>query len=201
MLGASAVIRHLLTCSARLHRNRTNIAASRGCSECRETPKPDPPKVAAILAAPLGRGAISKRSLIRQLGARSAIYSLAQLRRNAAFPACHRFPASHSLYATTSGGEMEPTQRAALSHARMFCGLFIVTLPFSSSIVPPPSDTCHSSALQVRASEGAPSQTKPQKSLFPFARSPDWIRFAMTSSSSHVFGGARYPFFRSRSTR
>src|ERR1700739_79775 len=173
MLGASAVFRHLLTCSSRLHRKRTNIAASRGCSECRETPKPDPPKVAAILGEPLGRGAISKRSLIRLPGARSAIYSLAQLRRNAAFPACHMLPASHSLYSTTPGGEMEPTQRAALSHARMLWGLFTLTLPFSSSIVPPASDTCHSSALQVRASEGAPSQTKPQKSLFPFERSPD----------------------------
>src|SRR5216683_1006524 len=189
MLGASAVFRHLLTCSSRLHRKRTNIAASRGCSECRETPKPDPPKVAAILA-PLGRGAMSKRSLIRQVGPRSAIYSLAQLRRNAAFPACHMLPASHSLNATTPGGEIEPTQRAALSHARMLCGFFTVTLPFSSSIVPPASDTCHSSALQVRASEGAPSQTKPQKPLFPLARSPDWIRLAMTSSSFQVIGGA-----------
>src|ERR1700751_2865322 len=173
MLGASAVFRHLLSCSSRLHRKRTNIAASRGCSECREIPKPDPPKVAADLAAPLGRGAMSKRSLIRQPGARSAIYSLAQLRRNAALPACHMLPASHSLNTTTPGGEMEPTHRAARSHARMLCGLFTVTLPVSSSIVPPPSDTCHSRALQVSASEGAPSQTKPQKSLFPFARSPD----------------------------
>src|SRR5258708_12745633 len=90
---------------------------------------------------------------------------------------------------------MEPTQRAALSHARMLCGLFTVILSFSSSIVPPPSDTCHSSALEVRASEGAPCQTKPQKSLFPLARSPDWIRLAMTSSSSHLFAGARYPYF------
>src|ERR1700739_1219353 len=114
-----------------------------------------------------------KRFLMRQPGARSAIYSLAQLRKNAAFPACHMLPASHSLYATTPGGEMEPAQRAARSHARIVFGLFTVTLPFSSSIVPPPSDTCHSSALQVRASEGAPSQTKPQKSLFPLARSPD----------------------------
>src|ERR1700741_175708 len=173
MLGASAVLRHLLTCSSRLHRKRTNSAASRGCSEYRETPRPDPPKVAAVLAAPLGRGAMSKRSLIRQPGARSAMYSLAQLRRNAALPACHMLPASHSLCATTPGGEMEPTQRAALSHARMVCGLLTVTLPFSSSIVPPASDTCHSSALQVRASEGAPSQTNPQKSSFPLARSPD----------------------------
>src|ERR1700751_4194286 len=187
MLGASAVFRHLLTCSSRLHRKRTNIAASRGCSECRETPKPDPPKVAAIRAAPLGRGAMSKRSLIRQPGARSATYSLAQLRRNAAFPACHILPASHSLYATTPAGEMEPTQRAALSQARMLCGLFTVILPFSSSIFPPPSDTCHSSASQVRASEGAPSQTKPQKSLCPSALSPDWIRLAITSSFFHVF--------------
>src|ERR1700752_4076735 len=172
MLGASDVFRDLLTCSSRLHRKRTKIAASRGCSECREIPKPDPPKVAAVLTASLGRGATATWSLITQPGARSAIYSLAQLRRNAAFPACHMLPASHSLYVTTPGGEMEPTQRAALSHARMVCGLFTVTLPLSSSMVPPPSDTCHSSALQVRASEGAPSQMKPQKSLFPFARSP-----------------------------
>src|SRR6201998_1531654 len=164
MLGASAVFRHLLTCSSRLHRKRTNIAASRGCSECRETPKPDPPKVAAIPTAPLGRGAMPKRSLMRQPGARSAIYSLAQLRKNAAFPACHMLPASHSLYATTPGGEMDPTQRAALFHARMLRGLFTVILLFSSRIVPPPSETCHSNAVQVRASEGAPSQTKPQKS-------------------------------------
>jgi len=45
----------------------------------------------------IGRGAMSKRSLIGQVGPRSAMYSLAQLRRNAAFPACHMFPASHSL--------------------------------------------------------------------------------------------------------
>src|ERR1700740_548286 len=191
MLGASAVFRHLLTCSSRLHRKRTNIAASRGCSECRETPKPDPPKVAAIRAAPLGRGAMSKRSLIRQPGARSAIYSLAQLRRKAAFPACHMLPASHSLYSTTPGGEIVPTQRAARSHARMAFGLFTVPLPFGSSVVPPPSDTCHSSALQVRASEGAPCQTKPQKSLFPLARSPAWIRLAITSSSCQFVGGTR----------
>src|SRR6201997_191181 len=116
---------------------------------------------------------MSKRSLIAQVGPRSAMYSLAQVRRNAAFPACHRLPASHSLYTTTPGGEMDPIQRAALSHARMLFGLFTVTLPVSSSIVPPPSDTCHSSALQVNASEGVPSQMKPQKSLFPLARSPD----------------------------
>src|SRR5258708_38169576 len=116
---------------------------------------------------------MSKRSLIRQVGPRSAIYSLAQLRRNAAFPACHMLPASHSLNTTTPGGEMDPTQRAALSHARMQCGLFTVTLPVSSSIVPPPCDTCHSSALQVSASECDPSQAKPQQSLFPLARSPD----------------------------
>jgi hypothetical protein len=48
---------------------------------------------------------------------------------------------------------MEPTQRAALFHARMLCGLSTVTFPFSSSIVPLASDTCHSSALQVRASK------------------------------------------------
>src|SRR5258708_33985404 len=127
---------------------------------------------------------MSKRSLIRQVGPRSAIYSLAQLRRNAAFPACHMLPASHSLNTTTPGGEMDPTQRAALSHARMLCGLFTVTLPFSSSIVPPPSDPCHSRALQVIAPGGATSQTNPQKPSLPLARSLDLILLAMTSSPS-----------------
>src|SRR5579864_8519162 len=124
-------------------------------------------------ALPRGRGAISKVSLTIESGAWAAIYPLDQLRMNAAFPLNQMFCASHSLCATTPGGEIEPTQRAALSHARMVRGLFTVTLPFSSRIVPPPSDTCHSSALQVRASEGAPSHTKPQKSWFPPARSPD----------------------------
>src|ERR1700722_18052373 len=113
-----------------------------------------------------------KRSLTKESGARAAIYPLDQFRRNAACPACHMLPASHSLNSTTPGGEMDPTQRAALSHARMLCGLFTVPLLVCSIMSPPPSDTCHSSALQVNASEGAPSQTKPQKSLFPLARSP-----------------------------
>src|ERR1700757_3746460 len=101
---------------------------------------------------------------------------------NATFPVCHILNASHSLYAVTPGGEIDPTQRAAMVHERITCGLFTVTLPCSSNMVPPPSDTCHSNALQVNASDGAPSQTKAQKSLLPFARSPALIRLAMTSS-------------------
>src|SRR5579864_3157016 len=155
----------------------------------------------ATPALPLGRGAISKRSFIGESRLRSVIYQLAQLRMNAAFPARQMFRASHSLYATTPGGEMDPTQRAALSQAAMARGLFTVTLPLSSRMVPPPSDSCHSSALQVRASEGAPCQTNPQKSLFPLARSPAWIRPAITSSSCQLVGGTLYPYFRSRSTR
>src|ERR1700730_38689 len=120
---------------------------------------------------------------------------------NAVFPACHILKASHSRYAVTPGGEIDPTQRAAMLHARIVFGLLIVTLPFSSRIVPPPSDTCHSKALQVNASDDAPSQTKPQKSLLPFDRSPAWIRLDMVSSSSQVFGGAPYPYFASRSVR
>src|ERR1700692_2091975 len=36
---------------------------------------------------------------------------------NAASPAIQTFSESHSLYPTTPGGEMAPTQRAALCHA------------------------------------------------------------------------------------
>src|SRR5271157_2058373 len=102
---------------------------------------------------------MSKRSLIGEFSPRAATYAPAQPRMKAAFPACQTLNASHSLYAITPGGEIDPTHRAALSHARTVCGLFTVTLPFSSRMVPPPSETCHSKALQVRASEGAPCHT------------------------------------------
>src|SRR4029077_792408 len=115
---------------------------------------------------------MSKCPLVGEFSARAATYALVQLRMNAVFPACHMLNASHSLYAVTPAGEMDPAQRAAMLHARIVFGLLIVTFPFSSRMVPPPSDTCHSNALQVNASDGAPSQTKPQKSLLPFVRSP-----------------------------
>src|SRR5271157_2806455 len=115
---------------------------------------------------------MSKRSLVGESSARAARYALVQLRINAAFAACQILKAAHSLYAVTPGGKVNPTQPAALLQARTVCGLFTVTWPFSSRMVAPPSDTCHSNALQVNASEGAPCQTKPQKSLLPFARSP-----------------------------
>jgi hypothetical protein len=57
---------------------------------------------------------------------------------------------------------MDPIQRAALSHERMLCGLLTVTLPVLSSMVPPPSDTCPSKALEVRLSEGAPCRRSPR---------------------------------------
>src|SRR5579864_8218866 len=98
----------------------------------------------ATPALPLGRGATSNRSFIGESRLRSVMYQLAQLRMNAAFPARHMFRASHSLYVTTPAGEIDPTQRAALSQAAMARGLFTVTLPLSSSMVPPPSDSCHS---------------------------------------------------------
>src|ERR1700752_4210120 len=126
---------------------------------------------------------MSNRSLTTESEAWAAIYPLDQLRMNAAFPPCQMFCASHSWCVTTPGGEMEPTQRAALSHARMFRALFTVTFPCSSSIVPPPSDTCHSRASQVRASEAAPCHTNPQKSLLRFARSPVWIALEKSSTS------------------
>src|ERR1700751_2906201 len=109
---------------------------------------------------------------------------------NAASPDIQTFSESHSLYPTTLGGEMEPTQRAALCHALIVCGLFTLTVWSSSMIRPPPSDACHSKALQVSASTRAPCQTKPQNSLLPLARSPAWIRAAVVSSSSHVLGGS-----------
>src|SRR5271170_3132914 len=63
---------------------------------------------------------------------------------------------------------MVPTQRNALSHARAVSGLFTVIALFSM-IGPPPSETCHSRALQLRDSDDAPSHRKPQKSFWPLA--------------------------------
>src|ERR1700730_13273367 len=97
---------------------------------------------------------------------------MVQLRINAAPPATQTFSVSHSLYPTTLGGEIEPTQRAALCHAWIACGLFTLIVLSSSMIRPPPSEACHSSALQVKASEAAPCHTKPQDSFLPLARSP-----------------------------
>src|SRR6201995_2111707 len=101
---------------------------------------------------------------------------------NAASPDIQTFSESHSLYPTTLGGEMEPTQRAALCHTLIVCGLFTLIVWSSSMITPPPPwDACHSKALQVNASTRPPCQTKPQKSLLPLARSPAWIRAAIVS--------------------
>src|SRR6266478_5458220 len=91
---------------------------------------------------------------------------------NAASPATQTFSESHSLYPTTPGGEIEPTQCAALCHDRIACGLFTLITWSSSMMRPPPSDACHSSASQVNPSSAAPCHTKPQNCFLPLARSP-----------------------------
>src|SRR5882724_6208512 len=120
---------------------------------------------------PSRREAISNWSLVIDPWISSPKCEVAQLRMKADCPACQMLYASHSLYVTTPGGDMVPTQRAALSNARAVSGLLTVTM-FFSMIGPPPSETCHSRALQVTASDDAPSHTKPQKSFWPLARSP-----------------------------
>src|SRR5580704_1972264 len=113
---------------------------------------------------------------------------------NAASPATQTLSESHSLYPTTPGGEIVPTQCAALCHALIACGLFTLIVRSSSMICPPPSAACHSSASHVSPSSAAPCHTKPQNSFLPLARSPACIRAAIISSSSHVLGGSRYPY-------
>src|ERR1700739_5073994 len=108
---------------------------------------------------------------------------------NAASPATQTLSESHSLYPTTLGGEMEPTHCAALCHALIACGLFTLMVRSGSMIRPPPSDACHSRALQVNASVAAPCHTKPQNCFLPLARSPACIRAGILSSSSHFRGG------------
>src|SRR5260370_21354594 len=101
---------------------------------------------------------------------------------NAASPVIEAFSASHSLYPTTLGGEIEPTQRAALFHARIACGLFTLIVLPSSMMRPPPSEACHSSALQVKPSP-APCHTNPQNPLLPLAPSPACIPAALLARS------------------
>lgn len=72
-------------------------------------------------------------------------------------------------YATTLGGDIEPTQRAALCQAWIVSGLSTVIWPLSM-IAPPPCDTCHSSALHVNASVGAPCQMRQVESAGPPCR-------------------------------
>src|SRR6202007_327304 len=100
---------------------------------------------------------------------------------NAASPAAHTFSESHSLYPTTPGGEMKPTQCAALRHARITCGLFTLIAWSSSMIRPPPSAACHSNALQVNPSSAAPCHQKPQN-LFP----PLGSSASLNSSRHHL---------------
>src|SRR5258708_40013960 len=102
---------------------------------------------------------------------------------NAASPATQTFCASHSSYPITLGGEIEPTQCAALCHARIARGLFTLIVLSSSMMRPPPSEPCHSSALQVNPSP-PPCHPNPQKPLLPLARSPACIPAAILPRSS-----------------
>jgi hypothetical protein len=75
-----------------------------------------------------------------------------QSRAKAALPACNTFLESCSLNAITLGGEIVPIHRRALFIASMVRGLLTVIEPSGSIMLPPPYDTCHSKALQVRPS-------------------------------------------------
>src|SRR5258708_12322542 len=119
---------------------------------------------------------------------------------NAASPVIEAFSASHSLYPTTLGGEIEPTQRAALFHARIACVLFTLIVLSSSMMRPPPSEACHSSALQVKPSP-APCHTNPQKSLLPLVLSPPYIPPPILPPSSQVLSCPPYPYCRKRPVR
>src|SRR3984893_14276398 len=116
--------------------------------------------------------AISKLFRIDDPAAWLLKYADGQCRMNAASPATQTFSESHSLYPITPGGEMEPTQCAALCHARIASGLFTLIVWFSSIIRPPPSAACHSSASQGNTSSAAPCQINPQNCFLPLARSP-----------------------------
>src|ERR1700731_1279531 len=97
--------------------------ASRGWAENRETAKPHPPKVPTWPALPPGSRATSNLFRIGDPTVWLLRYADGQCRINAASPATQTFRESHSRYATTPGGEMEPTQCAALCHALTACGL------------------------------------------------------------------------------
>jgi len=94
------------------------------------------------------------------------------------------FSESHSLYPTTLGGEngANPARRPLPRPDRL--RIIHADGPLSSSIIlPPPSEACHSSALQVNSSSAALATQNPK--LFPtFARSPACIRAAIICSSS-----------------
>src|SRR6202140_3852347 len=133
---------------------------------------PHPPKVPTRPALPPGSRAVSNLFRIGDPAAWLSRYADGQLRMNAASPATQTFSESHSLYPTTPGGEMEPTQCAALCHALIDCGLFTLIVLSSSMIRPPPSAACHSSAAQVNLSSAPPCHKKPKNFFFPLARSP-----------------------------
>ena len=70
----------------------------------------------------------------------------------AACPACQMLYASHSLYVTTPGGDMVPTQRAAISNARPVSGLLTVTILFST-IGPAPTSGLNFGGQRARSNE------------------------------------------------
>ena len=171
-MGGCENTRARFVCTSLLLRYRTSSKASRGCAENRETARAAPPNVPTLPALPRGNRAMSNLFRIGDSAAWLSRYAVGQPRMNAASPATQTFSAFHSSYPTTLGGEMDPTQRAALCHARIAFGLFTLMVPSSSIIFPPPSAACHSSALQVNASAAAPCHTKPQNFFLPLARSP-----------------------------
>src|ERR1700719_1701680 len=93
---------------------------------------------------------------------------MVQLRINAAPPATQTFRASHSLYPTTLGGEIEPTQRAALCHVRIACGLFTLIVLSSSMIRPPPSAPLPFQPVACQSFGSAPLPYKAPKLFLTF---------------------------------
>ncbi len=81
------------------------------------------------------------------------------MRLKAALPESKMSMVSVSRYDTTPGGEIQPIQCLARSHAPIAAGLFTLIVRSRSMIRPPPAATCHSSALQVNDSAAFPCHT------------------------------------------
>src|SRR5580704_17099699 len=101
---------------------------------------------------------------------------------------------SHSVYDGMAGGEIQFSQSAPRSQARIAFGLFTVIFLFDSIVWPPLCVTCHSVPMCDSDSLVVPGHTNPQKSFFPSARSLFRIFTAICSRSSQVLGGALYPY-------
>src|SRR5580692_6991034 len=121
------------------------------------------------------------RQTIRRAWPFLLIGASSQMRLKAARPELKTSTVSVSRYDTTLGGDIQPIQCLARSHAAIAAGLLTLIVPSRSMIRPPPAATCHSRALQVNDSAAFPCHTYPQKSFWPLARSPFWMRAAMLS--------------------